>query len=198
MVDSSSLDALTGLPLSPAVVPGASGSLIQVEALHRELLALYHSHLGRVVGYFKRCGCSESLASDLAQDTFLLALRGLIGFDGRSKLSTWLWAIARNVFIGHLRTRRPDEATDTQRDPDGLSLGDDANLIAMQDCVRRGFAAFAQAHPERAQVVYLAVVEGWSRVQLSQHLGRSVHASTVYLAECKAKLRPYLKDCDGI
>lgn len=46
-----------------------------------------------------------ALAEDLTQETFLRVHRGLGGFDGRSRFSTWLFHIARNVGVDELRAR---------------------------------------------------------------------------------------------
>jgi RNA polymerase sigma-70 factor (ECF subfamily) len=50
---------------------------------------------------------------DLAQETYLRAMRGLARFDARSSAKTWLFAIARRVAADHVRTqlRRPRLAT---------------------------------------------------------------------------------------
>lgn len=39
------------------------------------------------------------LAQDVAQETFVRVHRGLPGFDGRSKLTTWMFQIARNAAV---------------------------------------------------------------------------------------------------
>jgi RNA polymerase sigma-70 factor (ECF subfamily) len=163
---------------------------------------LYRSHFGKVCGYFRRCGETEAVAHELAQDTFIQALRGCAQFDGRSQLSTWLWAIARNTLLGHLRRQGRRVAGDDARaaapvDPDTLSSARSGRQMEQDACVRRGFAAFAQDHPDRAQVIYLAAVEGWTREELATHLGRTPHAATEYLSQCRAKLRPYIEGCDG-
>jgi RNA polymerase sigma-70 factor, ECF subfamily len=48
-------------------------------------------------------------ADDLAQDTYLRAMRALPGFEGRSSARTWLLAIARHTAADAVRTamRRP-------------------------------------------------------------------------------------------
>ena len=163
---------------------------------------LYRSHFAKVCRYFKRCGESEALALELAQDTFIQALRACAQFDGRSQLSTWLWAIARNTLLGHLRKQGRRVAGDGAPgarvvDPDSLTSAHSGRQMERDACVRRGFAAFAQAHPERAQVIYLAAVEGWTREELAAHLGRTAHAATEYLSQCRAKLKPYIEGCDG-
>ena len=48
-------------------------------------------------------GGDEALADDLAQEAFLRAYRGLAGFAGRAKFSSWLYRIAYNVFLNERR-----------------------------------------------------------------------------------------------
>src|SRR3954467_14787871 len=49
-------------------------------------------------------------ASDLAQDVFVRAARGLAGFKRRSSLSTWLYRIAVNVSLNRVSATRPAPA----------------------------------------------------------------------------------------
>lgn len=46
------------------------------------------------------------LADDLAQETYLRALRGLARFEGRSSARTWLLSIARRVVADQIRATR--------------------------------------------------------------------------------------------
>jgi DNA-directed RNA polymerase specialized sigma24 family protein len=59
-------------------------------------------------------------ADDLAQETFLRAYRGLRGFAGRAKLSTWIGQIAYHAFLADEEARRrargPRDAGDLARD----------------------------------------------------------------------------------
>lgn len=179
-----------------------AGAPLQPAASRKDLERLYTESFSKLRGYFRRSGLHDALANDLAQETFVQALRHLAQFDGRAKLSTWVWAIARNQLLGHLRQRsqRPPDAETLFEvvDPDSLTTGEPEHLKAQRECVRRGFAAFSQDHPDRAQVLYLAVVEGWTREELAQFLGRTPHAATEYLSQCRAKLRPYIVGCqDG-
>jgi RNA polymerase sigma factor (sigma-70 family) len=45
-------------------------------------------------------------ASDVAQDAFIRAYRGIASFDARSDFFTWLYRILVNVALNHLRQRR--------------------------------------------------------------------------------------------
>lgn len=185
-----------------AVLAAAAATGVAAPATTADIERLYRSHYSKACGYFKRCGETEAVARELAQDTFIQALRSCAQFDGRSQLSTWLWAIARNTMLGHLRKqgRRlggDDAQAPAPVDPDTLTSAQSGRQLEQDACVRRGFAAFARLHPERAQVVYLAAVEGWTGQELAAHLGRTPHAATEYLSQCRAKLRPYIEGCDG-
>lgn len=51
---------------------------------------------------FRLCR-DPDLAADLTQETYRKAWSSLAGFDGRSSLSTWLYRIAYNTYLNHLR-----------------------------------------------------------------------------------------------
>jgi RNA polymerase sigma-70 factor (ECF subfamily) len=50
-------------------------------------------------------------AEDILQETFIKAFRHMGSFDGRSSLSTWLYRIATNEALMHLRRKRPDSVS---------------------------------------------------------------------------------------
>lgn len=50
-------------------------------------------------------GCDQSTAEDLAQETLLEAWRSLDRFDGRCRLSTWLFGILRNRWLKSRRKK---------------------------------------------------------------------------------------------
>ena len=48
----------------------------------------------------------KDLAEELSQETFYQAIKSINRFDEKSKLSTWLCAIAKNVYFTYLRKNR--------------------------------------------------------------------------------------------
>jgi RNA polymerase sigma-70 factor (ECF subfamily) len=63
---------------------------------------------GKVFGLLcKLTGGNRDLAADLAQETYRRAWQALAEFDGRAQFSTWLYRIATNVFLNHVRRPRP-------------------------------------------------------------------------------------------
>lgn len=84
------------------VEEGARGVSVAREELFR---GLFDAHFRAVSGYFAARGTSLDDALDLAQETFLQAYRGLDRFRGEASAKTWLFSIARNVWLSALRSR---------------------------------------------------------------------------------------------
>ena len=68
-----------------------------------ELVARYDGALRRVARTFVR---TSAAADDVAQETWLAAVRGLKDFEGRSSLRTWLF----RILVNRARTRAKREA----------------------------------------------------------------------------------------
>jgi RNA polymerase sigma-70 factor (ECF subfamily) len=65
-----------------------------------DLVQLYARMVGTVIW---RATGDENIVEDLAQETFLRVFRALPYFDGRARLSTWIYTIAHRIAIDHLR-----------------------------------------------------------------------------------------------
>ena len=73
------------------------------EAAYEELV---RAHGGRMLAVARRLLPGEDDAQDAVQEAFLSAFRGVDGFQGDARLSTWLHRIVVNASLMKLRTRR--------------------------------------------------------------------------------------------
>ena len=78
---------------------------------------LYRRHVDRVWGYAWSRTRSPDAASDIVQETFLKVAEAAGQFEGRSALSTWLFAVTRSVTVAYIRRDR-----NHRRDPAILQL----------------------------------------------------------------------------
>lgn len=98
-----------------AVAPDDKALLVRLrageEAAYEELV---RAHGGRLLAVARRFLRSEEDARDAVQDAFLSAFRGVEGFEGNARISTWLHRIVVNAALMKLRTRRrkPEEPID--------------------------------------------------------------------------------------
>ena len=75
-----------------------SGDEVAFQQLTESLRGQLHVHCYRIVG-------SVQDAEDLVQETLVAGWRGLDGFEGRASLRSWLYRIATNRCLNHLRDR---------------------------------------------------------------------------------------------
>jgi RNA polymerase sigma-70 factor (ECF subfamily) len=86
----------------------------------------------RVVAWAARFTDDEDAADDVAQEVLIGLERRVQHFDGRSKFSTWLFTVTRNVALSQRRreerrsallaARLVDDADDTSANPDAIML----------------------------------------------------------------------------
>jgi len=120
-------------------------------------------------------------ASDLAQDVFVRAYRGLKKFRGQSSLGTWLYRIGVNVCLNRLGTRTPKpEAIEP------LLLANDERVASQAESPtdallrgereRRVRAAIAQLPKKQRATLILRVYHELPHEQIAGILGSSVGA----------------------
>jgi RNA polymerase sigma-70 factor (ECF subfamily) len=90
---------------APPMVGGSDGELArQVAQGDRDAAeTLVRRHQAVVRSFLLRLTGRRDLADDLAQDTFLRALRHADRFDDQHAMRTWLLTIARRLLINHVR-----------------------------------------------------------------------------------------------
>ncbi|MFL6200970.1 MAG: RNA polymerase sigma factor [Thermoanaerobaculia bacterium] len=110
-------------------------------------------------------------AEDLAQEVFVKACRSLRTYDASRKLSSWLFKIAHNTTIDHLRRHTPDtvslEAPQDEEGRGGLaavlsdgSVEDPAAAAERRDMARSLERAISRLRPEYREAVVLFYLEG--------------------------------------
>jgi RNA polymerase sigma-70 factor (ECF subfamily) len=122
----------------------------------------------------------STTAEDLAQEVFVKAYRHLAAYDSRRKLASWLFKIAHNTTIDHLRHGALDTvplAAEKAEGGDLLAvLADSAAESPAAAAERRDMAralerAIARLRPEYREAVVLRYVEGLSYLEISDVLG---------------------------
>ncbi len=140
--------------------------------------AVYAEHFDYVYRVVVRLG-GTSHAEDLAQEVWAVVHRRLAGFEGRARLTTWLFQIAYHVVGDHIRKERlrrgflalvgrPVAAAHEPAAVRALEHAEDAALTR---------AVAALAWKQRA-VLVLHEVEGWSCETIAERL--EVPVATVY------------------
>jgi RNA polymerase sigma-70 factor (ECF subfamily) len=141
-------------------------------------------------------------AEDVLQNTFLKALQSLPDFEGRSNPLTWLYRIAVNEALMHIRRRKPqveiDESTsdDEENVPLPVQLTDwcclpESDLLSAES--RQALDDAIRTLPEKLRVVFvLRDIEGLSVRETAEALGLTETTVKTRLLRARLHLREQL------
>lgn len=152
---------------------------------------LYRQYQGEVYRYLCWFTQNPALAEDLTQECFLHACRGILRFENRSSLRTWLLAIARRCALDWLRKNRQHLPLDALPELAALEDVQDAILTWEQGALAR--QALERLEPRSRQAVALRC-QGLSFEAVGRALGVSEGSARVLYHRAVQKLRALLRE----
>jgi RNA polymerase sigma-70 factor (ECF subfamily) len=132
-------------------------------------------------------------ASDLAQDVFVRAYRGLRGFKGNASFSTWLYRIGVNVCLNRVSLKTPRiEAIDERRLPESATERPDV-AVMRQERAQEVRAAIAKLPPKQRATLILRIYHELPHEEIAGVLGGSVGAVKANFFHALANLKKLLR-----
>ena len=173
------------------------------EAAYRELIRRYERPVFSLVYRMVR---DRQLAEDLAQETFIKALNALASYRPEFKFSSWIFKIANNASIDHLRRREldtlsldgsPNASTPDQVEATLLQVGDKAETpLAEMEAKELGGAieeAIQKLRPEYRSCILLRHVEGRAYEEIAELLDLPLGTVKTYIHRARNELRVALE-----
>lgn len=172
-----------------------------------ELLTRYQDRLFAIC--YRMVGNRE-IAADLTQDAFVKVLQGLDSWDGRSKLSTWMFRVTMNLCLSHLRSAklRSHASLDAAIAPSLIRGSDSGNVrkkVGMSEADRRELspaegvelrqrrqlvsAALSDLEPDQRAIIVLRDIQGLDYDQIAATLDIAVGTVKSRLFRARLALR---------
>ena len=151
----------------------------------KEMGEVYKEYAEAVYRYLLALSGSRDVAEELTQETFYQAIRASNRFEGRSKVSTWLCAIAKRVYLAYLRKHPKHE------DIEGvvLSTGSvEETVIAHEERKELLTLLHGLDEPSR-EVVYLRIFGELTFREIGEIFGKTENWARVTYFRSKEKLR---------
>ncbi|MCC6244022.1 MAG: sigma-70 family RNA polymerase sigma factor [Gemmatimonadaceae bacterium] len=192
-------DELAALPDADVVRLAQQGR----ELAFRELVRRYERPVFSLVSRMVR---DRELAEDLSQDAFVKVLNHIDRYSPEFKFSSWLFKIANNVAIDHLRRRRlntismdgsPHASTAAEVESSALQIeSEQENALEEMEAKELGSAietAIARLRPEYRACIMLRHVEGRAYEEIAATLDLPLGTVKTYIHRARHELRKALE-----
>jgi len=169
------------------------------DAAYRELVRRYERPVFSLVFRMVR---NRELAEDLSQETFIKVLNALDSYRPEYKFSSWVFKIANNAAIDHLRRREldtlsiegsPHAETPQMMATTALQLGErgETALEAVENKELGGEIerAIAKLRPEYRTCILLRHVEGRAYEEIAEILSLPLGTVKTYIHRARNELR---------
>ena len=147
----------------------------------------------------------RSLAEDLAQDAFIRAFNAIGSYNPGYKFSSWMFKIAHNLTIDHLRKRRLDTIS-IHGSPNAVTPDEQARTsLVLESSEERPDAyvenlelgsqietAIGRLRPEYRAVTLLRHVEGYSYQEIADILEIPLGTVKTYIHRARLELKAAL------
>jgi RNA polymerase sigma-70 factor (ECF subfamily) len=160
------LDQLSEIDLVAACLDGRPGAFDVIVQRHRR----------PVYRLCYRFVANHEDASDLSQDVFLRAYRGLKNFKGQSSLATWLYRIGVNVCLNRVSAKKLDtEPIEGERHVD-TSIESPSDRVLRDERAARVREAVARLPEKQRAALVLRMYHDMSHQEIADVVGSSVGA----------------------
>ena len=159
--------------------------------------ALFESHKDKIYSIALRFTGEESLAMDIAQDTFLKLFSSMGDFRGDSAFSTWVYRLVVNSCLDHKRRSwrtipMAEEVMEVLRSPGDVLQG--LMRAQLNDRVQ---GAVEKLPPDQRIVVVLRYTEGLAYEEIAEVLGCSLGTVASRLSRAHKVLERRLSHLKG-
>ena len=137
---------------------------------------LYATHRDDLFRYLCSLTHDPAQAEDLLSATVLQALQSAGSFRGQSSEKTWLFGIARNLWLRALRRRRP---TVPLEDLAGLAAGEEPADAAAARMLRDRIRTLLAQKDERTRTIVMQRMQGVPFETIARALGISAGSARV-------------------
>jgi RNA polymerase sigma-70 factor, ECF subfamily len=174
------------------------------ESAFNELLVRYERPVFSLVYRMVR---DRSLAEDLAQEAFIKAFNGIGSYNPSYKFSSWIFKIANNLTIDHLRKRKldtvsihgsPHASSSEEEDRTRLTLeahGETPEeFVENRELGSRIDAAMGHLRPEYRTAILLRHVEGHSYEEVAEIMEVPLGTVKTYIHRGRSELRELLAE----
>lgn len=157
-----------------------------------EIYKLYSKSIYRYLLYLTG---DHHLSEDLLQETFYNAFKAIHKFEGRSKVSTWLYTIARNTFLkDRNKSKKSGEMLSQDGEIDKMDFEMPDTIVERRDSMKAVMEAIGRLDENYRQVVLLRSIGELSFRDIGNMLNKNENWARITFYRAKLKLKKEMDD----
>lgn len=154
------------------------------------LTELYQKYGKELFGYLCWLTKDPHRAEDILQETFMRVMKGILRFEGRSSLRTWIFSIARNCYIDDLRKHKKIKSLYDMPEPIAAF---DLEMEILDRELRSKIKSVLNTLDERSRKVIVMRSQGFRFSEIGDYIGISEGSARVINHRAMKKLRKFLE-----
>lgn len=158
---------------------------------------LIRAHQRSVYAYILRMSGRPDVAEDIVQEAFVRVLGNLHRFDFRFRFSTWLFTIARRLYMNAMAKNRPAYDTDFVGSMGGKGAVPETSMYAderqqvQHDAIQSALLSLSE---EQREIIILFHQLDWPISLIASHLDMPEGTIKSHLHRGRKRLRVLFKD----
>lgn len=158
----------------------------------RAIESLIRAHQDALYAFLLRMSGRPEVAEDIVQEAFVRVLKNLDRFDTRFRFSTWLFTIAKRLYMNSIQKLHPMFDSDTVEARQGSFAGPIAELERSESMVNlRGIIddALATLPAQQREIILLFHQQNWPITDIADHLDMPEGTVKSHLHRARKRMR---------
>lgn len=168
----------------------------------KRIKELYEFHNQAVFRYFLRMTGNWEDAGELTQETFYQACLSLYRFRQESSLKTWLFSIARNIYLKYIREKSRFKSHSWEEnlpfeEHSGWESDPPAEMLIIREEREIIQKALSQLSENARTIIILKEYEQHSYEEIAEIFGQTVNWTRVNFFRAKRQLAQVYRELEG-
>ncbi len=158
---------------------------------------LIRAHQNSLFAYMLRMSGNPDIAEDIVQDAFVRVLLNLHRFDPRFRFSTWLFTIAKRLYVNAMQKHKPlydTEIVGSRKgdwdEPNEPTLARERDTQA-KDAIGR---ALQELSPEQREIILLFHQQEWPIALIAEYTDMPEGTVKSHLHRGRRRMRKYFEE----
>jgi len=153
---------------------------------------LIRAHQKALYAFMLRMTGRPDVAEDVVQEAFVRVLRNLDRFDTRFRFSTWLFTIAKRLYMNQLQKHSPSFESELVESWRGSAGGPEGPVVeneVMQNAREAIDLALAGLSEQQREIVVLFHQQNWAISDIAEHLEMPEGTIKSHLHRARKRMR---------